>query len=792
MAVLFALLLLTQQSEVAVEATLSETTVVAGSSVVLQLRVRTDGARPRIDPLTGLEGLEVTSTRSSDQRQFSLPGGTRRFVSRDYVIIARRPGRYRIPPIGVEVEGRRYRTRPLVLTVEPAAATTAPEDAEQGVALRAWLDTDTAYVGQQVTYHAEALFGSEVRLRLRRAPEYEAPSPSGFWIQELSRSPVGSTRVLGSDIYEVQTFQRALFPITTGRLTIPPARLTFDVRRGLLSAPESRELLTDTLGLLVRPVPERGRPEGYAGAVGRYTVRAWLQPDTVSAGDAVVLAVEVDGTGNVKALPRPELPDLDGVEVFPPSEDASVRVTGGVVGGSKRFEWVLVPGEAGRLEVPVLRYPYFDPERRRYDVAVSRPLTVHVGPGAVAGDRPPERLRFLKLEPAGRPFGWVLTPVWGAVQVLPVALLLLVLARRDLASRRPSRRALRRAREATLARLREQATADGPAFFGDLADGIRRWLADRLDAPELRRAAPQAVARALDEAGVDAETTRGAAELLARLARARYEPDPPGRETRMVFVHAAERLLADIDRALRRRRGRGRGRTVTVVLLVLCIGLPAAPAAQQPDPRFLDGVEAYRDGDVMTALSVFQAYVDRAPDDAAGWYNLGNAYHGAEWEGAAVAAWLRALRLAPRDDDVRTNLRVADADPVLVDRVRPLLPLARGEAWFAASIAWLAGSLLLVLFAARRRRSVGVVGAVLVGVALLLAAEILARDIGPDLVVVPTATTLRAAPNLRGESVHDLEPGSGLEVVSRHDGWLRLRTFSGREGWIEASRVVEL
>ncbi|NIP78770.1 MAG: hypothetical protein GWM90_06025, partial [Gemmatimonadetes bacterium] len=75
MAVLLALLLLAPQEQqaVAVEATLSETTVVAGSSVVLRLRVRTDGSRASIDPLTGLpEGLEVISTRSSDQRQFSL------------------------------------------------------------------------------------------------------------------------------------------------------------------------------------------------------------------------------------------------------------------------------------------------------------------------------------------------------------------------------------------------------------------------------------------------------------------------------------------------------------------------------------------------------------------------------------------------------------------------------------------------------------------------------------------------------------------------------------------------
>lgn len=790
-----ALLVPQQQADVTVEATLSETTVVTGSSVTLQLRVRTDGARPRIDPLTGVPaGLDVVSTRSSDQRQFSLPGGTRRHVSRDFVILARRAGRYTIPSIHVQVDGRDYRTRSLLLTVEPASRGSgrAPEEEEEGVALRAWLDTDTAYVGQQIIYSAEALFGSEVRLRLRRSPEYEPPNPSGFWIHELPGSPTGSTRIIGSDIYEVQTFRRGLFPIAPGRLTILPARLTYEVRRGLLSAPETRAALSDTLSLTVLPVPERGRPDGYTGAVGRYRIQARVEPRRVVAGDAAVLSVEIDGTGNVKSLPAPELPQLDGVEIFPPSEDATVDVTDGVVGGTKRFEWVMVPSRAGTLAVPEIRYPFFDPDQGRFHVAATGPLELEVLPGgSVAGPTADDQLRFLKLEPSGpSPLAWVRSPLFAALQLLPLALLALVLLRRrPVRDRRPGRRELRRMRREALERLRLRAASGDGAFFGELEGAVRRWLAQRSDAPSLTTATPDTVAARLEERGVDRETARAAAELLGRLGRARYEPEPPGRDTRQVFLQAAERLMESVDRALAKRRGPWRAGVVFILAAAAALAVPGPARAQDP---FSEGVEAYRSDDAAAAVTAFDAWAQEHPDDPAGWYNLGNAYQAEGRTGAAVWAWLRATRLAPRDDDVRHNLEVAGADPVLVDRARPLWPLSTGEALFLASLAWLLGGSLLVAFVARRRRWHAAVGGVLVIVALALAGEVWSRRAGPELAVVTKPATLRAGPTLRGEDVAQLDGGAGVEVVARHEDWMRVRTLDGHDGWLETRQVAPL
>lgn len=786
------------QVSVAVESSLSETTVTAGSTVVLQLRIRTPGNRPQIEPLRGLpDGIEVVKTSSSDQRQFSLPGGTTRFVSRDYVLLAHRPGRFRIPRLAVVVGEHRYQTNPLLLTVEEGSDGPSPESDD--VTLRAWLNTDTAYVGQQITFHAEATFGDRVRLQLRRAPEYVAPNPTGFWVQELPGSPTSASRVIGSSIYEVQTFQRALFPVSPGRQIIPPARLSYEVRRGLMNAPETRQLLSDTLHIVVLPVPSAGRPPGFTGAVGRYSVSGRLEPDRVNAGEAAVLSVTVEGIGNLKALPPPALPPLEGVQVFPPTEDASVEVVAGRVRGRKRFEWVLIADRADTLDLPSIRYPFFDPWQRRFLTASTAPLHLDVQPASVAdgsAPRPDESLRYLKMEPALPPLRWTLTPWFGVLQLAPLlglVGLLLVRRHRD-PDRPPGRRAVNRRRRQLIEDLRAPARMEDASFFRELGRGVRAWLAERLD--RRPNGSPEALAEALQQAGVAEDVIRGVTDLLARLERAAYEPAPPSAESRRLFLQAADRLLESVDRQAPWPARSGAPWPATVVLLALLV--PAAGhALQAPAPApvsaFEKGVAAFEANDTAGAVAAFLRYTAARAADPAGWYDLGNAYQAAGHRGQAIRAWLEALARSPRDPDVLNNLRVAGADPALVDRVRPLPPLAPEEAVLLASLFWLLGGTALLLYARRRRTYLATVAAVLITAAALVGGIAAKHALRPDLAVVtgPDAA-LRATPNLRGDPLVALDPGDGLRIVARHDGWWRVRTLEGRDGWVEAAMLTEL
>ncbi|HUG42206.1 MAG TPA: BatD family protein [Longimicrobiales bacterium] len=794
------------QDPVRVQADLSRAEIHVGETSVLRVDVETDGVRAEIGRITRLPpGLELVGSRDYDQRQLRIPGGTRRFVTREFVLRGRAPGEFRVPAVDVLVQGRSYTAPSRVITVTPpppglrGPSTGGPEGE---VDLRAWLDTDTAYVGQQVTMEAEALFSQSARLRLRRAPEYEAPSPSGFWIDDLPDRRTSSTRIIDNQVYEVQGFRRAFFPLSAGRHAIPPARLEYEMRRGILYAPETFEVLSDSLRLVVLPIPDRGRPAEYTGAVGRYTVRASLEPGEIPAGEAVVLMVEVEGVGNVKALPPPRLPELDGVEVFPPSEEANTEVTDGEVGGRKRFSWVLIPRGAGTLEIPPIRYPYFEPDAGRFEMAEIDGLTLRVTPGngPVGAERPPTTLRYLRTEPSvADPLAWVDSPWFALAQLLP----LLALGAGWAATRKGggrSRRELRRFRRSRVKELERRAGSDDTAFLPDAEAFARGWIADRLGI----RPGEAGQRSALVRAGVPDGAAAGVARVLERIAAARYAPVPPAAEARRAIARELATALERLDRgappppatgpATGRRAG---GRAAFLVLALAFAGLAgAAPrnAAAQEAGRsaFARGIARFDATDYSGAAEIFAAHVRAHPEDPAGWYNLGTSHFRAGHPGYAVWSWLHVLRLAPRDEDTRHNLRVAGVSPALVRRVAPPLPLRPVELALLASLAWFLAGAAGGLWLARRGRRRAVAAGVALALAVGLGAVWLASTRGPETVIVLETTTLRAGPTLAGEPLEELQPAAGVVPVARYGSWRRVRTLGGLEGWIEDRSAGDL
>ena len=805
---LFALVIgLHAQDPVRVTAKLTPESVPVGETTVLEVVVETNGPAPDaivVPPLP--PELSIVSSSDYTQLQLTMPGGRRRTVRRQITLVAREPGRYEIAPIAVRVRGEQYRTGVVTLVVTGSvSARSRSRGPNDEVILRAWLTPDTAYVGEQVTLHGEAMFSTDVRLQLRRAPDYIPPSPSGFWVHDLAGSTAARPRLVGDEMYEVQSFGRAYFPLAPGEYVLAPVRLLYEVRRGFLFAPESHELATDSLRLVVLPLPEEGRPASFTGAVGRFSVRARIEPTEVPAGEAVALVVEVTGEGNIKGLPPPLLPDLDGVRVFPPTEETEIQPDEARVRGVKRFTWVLIPDRPGRLQLPPIEYAYFDPELVAYDVARSSLPALAVGPAAWAGaaETGAATTAVIRATPSGPPrLRWVRTRWFAAVPFLPLAGLAWVLTVRRRASRRPpvpSKRRLRAGRRQRMAEIETLVGGQDTAFFGRLAAAVRTALAEEFALPTLDRAAPADVRSLLEDAGLAAALAGEAAGLLERLERARFEPVPPGPEERRACFAEAMRLLEALEATAdgRGHAAPGPGTTASLVLAGL-LAFSAAPAAAQAPQgsglaAFERAVEAYGAGDFAAAAEGFRHFLAAHPEDANAWYNLGSAYFQAGERGRAIWAWLQAARLRPRDGEVMHNLRLAQAGQELLQRALPPVPLSSDETLLAACALWLAGAAALGRAILRRARAAGVAGALLTSLALaLVAAWGLPRLRDPIAVVLDGPTPLLAAPVLRAEPLRELDAGSGVRILEERGDWLRVATFDGGQGWLEASRAGRL
>jgi hypothetical protein len=833
------------QDPVRVWATLSPNSIAQGETAILELNLETRGGKPEQISIPDLPPeLEIIRTNDYTHLQFSLPGGRSRIIRREIVLRARAPGTFRIQPITAQVQGARYQTDELILTVtdqgragSPGAGAGPGAGSGRSGALRPFLDDhgsfargprdevllrarlapDTAYVGQQVMLRSQTWVSEEAQLRLRRAPEYHPPNSPGFWTHDLPGPVQGGRQLFDERFYRVQEFQRAYFPLIPGEYTLPPARLVYEVRRSFLYATDDQDLATDSLRLVVLPFPQEGRTTHFAGAVGRFSIRARLEPAAVPAGEATALVVEIEGSGNIKALPPPLVPALDGVDFHPPGEDAEIRVRQGLITGTKRFTWVLVPREPGRHQIPALEYHYFDPELRQYQVARTDPLALVVNPGEAGSPTPStnETIRELKPQPAGEsPLAWIRSPFFALIFAAPLLALAPLGRRRRRQSGKgappaPSARKLRRQRSAALLDLRQQATAAGDDLFYALAALIRTEIALMTGAAAPARGHARSLAALLEAHGLPHATASAVGNLLGRIEGARYQPTPPGPAARLAFVEETEQILTILDRHSTRSGWTSPGSTAGILLLLIplacanCSGatnlytaaktlaggraaqrVETLPVAREGD--FQRAVEHIRNGDFDAAAHGFTEFLRDHPRDPYGWYNLGNAQFHAGRRGPALWAWLHALRLAPRDHDTRHNLRLAAADPALIRAVTYRLPLSSEELFLLAGLAWLAGAAGLIGYSSTRRPAAARAGALAITLALGALAIRLAPTLGPAAAVaLPDQIPLRIAPDHRAETIHLLDGGAYLRILERRGEWLRISTAPGAEGWVE-------
>lgn len=781
------LLVVPPQRDVEVEAGFDRATVRVGETVMLYVRVRAPGvAAPEVTE-PELPGLVIVRSEDRSSFRFALPGGATREFYREYLLRTERVGEIVVPPIGVRVGGRTYETQALRLTVVSASAAerlrrgVEPGPAEE-VAVRLWVEPETVYVGQQATLTSAVFFDANLRERLRREPEVRGPEIQGAWVTDLATPTSPERRAIAGREFYVQWFKRALFPVDSGILSIPAASVVYEVRRGLVYAPQTFEITSAPVRLAVLPLPEAGRPPEFSGAVGRFTVDAWLDRAELRVGEAANLTFEARGTGNLAGLVRPAMLGVEGFRVYEAGESAETVPQRDTWTGRKRFSWVLVPERTGRVVVPPISLAYFDPQTPGYEVMRTGPLALEVRPAAalpIAEGAGGLAIRYVKTSRARNlPVQVRSSPLFWALQgVPPLAVLLLLLRqRRRRRSDVPSGRFLRRSRLQGFERIRGLARDPQADVFGELRQLALRWLEQRFGLAGLSAAGKVQLQHALEDRGVPPALAAEVAGFIEECARYRFAPSPLSLEARGDAVQRAAALLASVDReAPPRRRRLSAPRAIALLLL---------PAGFQSD-RFAEGLAAYRAGDYETAVRVFEAEVAGGRPDPHALYNLGNAYYEAGEAGRAVYAWLRAAEADPRDADVRHNLRLASGDdPVLRDAL-PAVPLTRDELALLFALVWYGAGVSWIAYLVAGSRSVRRAGMALTAAALLLAvlfARATARE--PVAILLDENVALRAGPALQSEALLYLPVGTALRVKEERENWIRGERPGMGEGWI--------
>jgi hypothetical protein len=274
---------------------------------------------------------------------------------------------------------RRRRLAPLLLLmlmIWPAGARAQdPVPAISGTSdafVEAEVTVTEPWLGQQVDYifrYYEAVDGAQLPAWIR-PPDYEAPEFSGFWVEGQPATEAWTEERNGR-FYNVAELRTVLFPTGTGEVTIPPARLIlYD-----LFADGERALETLPVTLNVRTLPD-GAPPGFEGAVGNLQITAQTDRTTTPVGEPILLRLTLTGQGNLRLAPAPALRELPGWRLLDRGSDVLTEVVEGVAGGTRTFDYMLIPSQGGSATVPPIELVYYDPGTGVYQIAQTPPIVL--------------------------------------------------------------------------------------------------------------------------------------------------------------------------------------------------------------------------------------------------------------------------------------------------------------------------------------------------------------------------------------------------------------------------------
>ena len=236
--------------------------------------------------------------------------------------------------------------------------------------------------------------------------------------------------------------------------------------------------------------------------------------------------------------------------------------------------------------------------------------------------------------------------------------------------------------------------------------------------------------------------------------------------------------------------------------------------AQAPSPADLmaEANAQYEDEEYAAAAQQYEALIDSGYEDAALYYNLGNAYFKSGDLGRAVLNYLRAEELSPRDPDIRANLEFARARTV--DDVESggeslaasVSTAARrwvtvGEMGVLSLLLWIVSVIAigtLVVWRTVPRRTAVRNGAVVASAAtlvsfLLLLSMLYANPNDDSAVVVESKIDVVSGPGKQYELEFPLHSGAQVRLIDSRQGWVRIALpGDDLQGWVPSDAVEAL
>ncbi len=361
-------------------------------------------------------GFMVLSGPNQSTSMQIINGAVSASLSYSYYLQPKNLGKYTIGSASINYKGSSFKTDPIAIQVEKGSSSqnsqqnnsnsnssnVSNDEIAQNVFVKASVDKQKVYIGEQVTvtYKLYTRLSIASQMSISKLPQYP-----GFWAEELETSNNISftTETYEGKKYRVGVLKKvALFPTQTGELNVTPFEL--DVPVQVQKKRRSNNVFDDffndpffgmgqtvdftaksnSVKINVQPLPQNDVPDSYNGAVGSFSMDTQIDKKQTKTNEPVTLKITISGTGNISLLDMPEIKLPSGFEKYEPKIDQKINRNGKIT-GKKTADYLIVPRDAGKKEIPPVKFSYFDLNKKSYVTLSSPAYDINVKQGTSVG-----------------------------------------------------------------------------------------------------------------------------------------------------------------------------------------------------------------------------------------------------------------------------------------------------------------------------------------------------------------------------------------------------------------------
>lgn len=392
---LMAGLLFAAQATAAVTARVDRPAVDLNESFTLEIIV--DGNSDMEPEIAALEADFYIGQSSQLSNTSIINGQINRSRTWTYMLMAKRTGEVRIPPIRV---GNEESNAVSIVIREPSYA--PPGEAD--VFVSSEVDFDETYVQAQILYTIKIY-----RAVPTRQPSLREPQISGAEVlAEIAGDERSYAAVLDGKEYNVVERVIAIYPQESGEIEISPARFEARVLRdGRITGRKVFASKAHKVTVLPMPAAPAEFPNAtWLPARDVQITEEWSsEPDSIKAGQPLTRRIKVSALGQLETqIPVVETPPVDGLNVYPDKPELSRVVESGGIRGTREDQYAMIATGAGTIELPELKVPWWDIERGEWRIASLPERTISVlSSGEAPPPPPPQEQEAVPAENASSP-----------------------------------------------------------------------------------------------------------------------------------------------------------------------------------------------------------------------------------------------------------------------------------------------------------------------------------------------------------------------------------------------------